>query len=131
MVNDPIADLLSQLKNAALVERRQITTPFSKLKFSVLKVLEDNGYLKNVSKRQRKGKPVVFAELIYKDNGRAQLSEVKRISKPSRRVYCRADDLRSVRGGTGLAIISTSAGIKTTREAKKDWQGGELLCEIW
>ena len=130
MVNDPISNMLSQLKNAASVGKTQVVIPFSQLKLAILKILVDQNYLKNVTKRQRKNRAYLYVDLEFA-NDRPKITEIERISKPSRRIYVRADDIRPIRGGTGMAIVSTSAGIMVASEAKKQKLGGELLCQVW
>lgn len=130
MVTDPIADMLIQLKNASRVGKEAVVIPASNLKYEIAKVLEREGYLKAVAKRGKKVKKYLYCELAY-EGKEPKINEVKRISKTSRRIYVKADELRSVRQGFGLAVISTPSGLKTEKEARKERVGGELLFTLW
>lgn len=130
MVTDPIADMLTQLKNASRAGKESVVLPSSNLKYEIAKVLEREGYLKSIARRGKKVKKYLYCELAYE--GKApKINEVKRISKPSRRVYIKSSELKPVRQGYGLAVISTPAGLKTEREAKKEKVGGEILFTLW
>ncbi|HRZ30579.1 MAG TPA: 30S ribosomal protein S8 [Candidatus Paceibacterota bacterium] len=129
MTTDPISDFLIQLKNGGRAKRESITVPASNLKQAIAEALVRAGWLKSVVKRGKKVKKYLTCELAYK-GGSPKIMEVKRISKPSRRVYVGVDDLNLVRQGFGLAIISTPQGILTNSEAKKAQIGGELMFEI-
>lgn len=123
---DPIADALIRIKNGYMVGRESITIKYSKLILSVLNLLEKEGYLGKVKKR---GQSI---EVLLKYNGRVPaLTDVKRISKPSLRVYKGVGDLPKVMGGAGIAIISTPKGVMTEREARKQNVGGEVLTFVW
>jgi small subunit ribosomal protein S8 len=134
MVNDPISDMLIQIKNAQMVSHDQVLLPFSKMKFALANVLKSTGYLADVERKKNKTKKTEHEYLLltlkYAD-GAGVLQGVKIISKPSRRMYIKAADIRTVRSGYGLAIISTSHGIMSSKDAWKQKLGGELLCEIW
>ncbi len=121
MITDPIADTLIRIKNAQAVSQKTVTMPFSKKRFSILKVLQEQGFLEKVEKKDSLLE-VSFQKLIQ---------GVKRISKPSQRIYIQAKDIKPVRGGYGLSIISTSQGIMTNKEARNRKLGGELLFNIW
>jgi len=130
MVTDPIADMLIQLKNASRAGKESVVLPGSNLKYEIAKVLEREGYLKAVARRGKKVKKYLYCELSYE--GKApKINDVKRISKPSRRVYVKASELKPVRQGFGLAVISTPAGLKTAKEARKEKVGGEILFTLW
>jgi len=131
MVNDPIADFLIQLKNAGKAKRENITVPASNLKQAIAETLVRRGWLKSVVKRGKKVKKFLTCELSYSSNGLAKIAGVKRISKPSCRVYAGWDEIRPVRQGFGLAIVSTPKGILTGDEARKQKVGGEVLFEIF
>lgn len=123
---DPIADALIRIKNGYMVGRESITIKYSKLILSILNLLEKEGYLGKVKKR---GQSI---EVLLKYNGRVPaLTDVKRISKPSLRVYKGVGDLPKVMGGVGIAIISTPKGVMTEREARKQNVGGEVLALVW
>jgi small subunit ribosomal protein S8 len=130
MRTDPLSDLIIRLKNAQLAGQTMTSIPFSELKWAVVESLRGAGYLKAVSKRGKKVKRFIEAELLYTENG-PRISEARRISKPSRRVYHRAAEIRPVRQGYGVAIYSTSQGIMTDAEARQAKVGGEALFKIW
>jgi small subunit ribosomal protein S8 len=134
MVTDPISDMLIQIKNAQMVSRDQILIPFSKMKLAMANVLKAAGYLSEVERKKKKAKKTEHEYLLltlkYED-GVGALQGVKIISKPSRRMYIKGADIRVVRSGYGLAIISTSKGIMNSKDAWKQKLGGELLCEVW
>lgn len=131
---DPIADMLIRIKNAQAVRGEQVVMPFSKVKFKIANILKEAGYISEVERKNKKVKKseheYLQCLLKYQDNQGA-LSDVKIISRPSRRMYIKAKDIKSVRSGHGLAIISTSKGIMSSKEAKKAGLGGEIICEIW
>jgi len=126
MTNDPISDLLIRLQNASRVGKTQVGVSNSRIKSAVAKILEKEGYLAGVSKKNN----TLTLSLSYK-NGRASISGVKRISKLSRRTYLGVRDLHSVKRGHGVLVLSTSAGVMTGKEAKQKRVGGEALFEIW
>jgi small subunit ribosomal protein S8 len=128
---DPISNMLIQIKNAAMVGKPAVAVPFSNLKFAVAQTLQKEGYLKAVAKKGKKIKKVLACDLAYGENGRAKVTEVARISKPSRRVYIGAKEIRPVRQGKGAMVLSTPKGIMTDREAKLANVGGEVLFKIW
>ncbi len=130
MVTDPIADMIIQLKNAGLAKRPAATFPASELKLAIAEKLKQVGYLKAVTKRGKKVKKSIEAELIYKGT-EPKIINVKRMSRPSQRVYHRVHQIRSVRQGHGLAIYSTPLGILTDKEAREAKVGGEILFQIW
>ena len=134
MVNDPISDMLIRIKNAQAVKGEQIVMPFSKVKFRIANILKEAGYISEVERKNKKAKKAeheyLQLTLKYQDNQGA-LSGVKVISRPSRRMYIKAKDIKLVRSGYGLAIISTSKGIMSSKEAKKSGLGGEIICEVW
>jgi len=127
---DPISDMLTRIRNAQAVSHETVVIPFSKLKLNLAKILEKEGLVDKVSIQGRKVKKVIEIKLKYK-NGQSVIDNLKRVSKPGRRIYIRKDKLRPIRQGYGLAVISTSKGLMTNEEAKKKGLGGEVLCEIW
>lgn len=131
MVTDPIANMIVQLKNAGMARRPSATFPASALKLAIAEKLKQVGYLKSVTKRGKKVKKSLEAELVYQSNGEPKISEVKRVSKPSQRVYHRVHQIRPVRQGHGLALYSTPKGILTDKEARENKVGGEILFKIW
>lgn len=130
MVNDPIGDMLSQVKNAYMAGVIVVEVPYSKLKESVAKILAEQGYISSVSTKGESAHKTLILELRY-DGSRAALTDVKRKSKPGLRLYVGSGAIPTVVGGMGVAILSTPQGIMTGKEAKKKHIGGELLCEVW
>lgn len=126
---DPIADMLTRIRNAQMVSKEEVLVPFSNLKFSIAKMMEREGFLDKVEKVGRQRKNIKMA-LKYDDKG-PHIRGLKRVSKQGQRIYKRVGEMRPVRGGYGLGIVSTSQGLMTTEEARKNNVGGELICEIW
>ena len=128
MVTDPIADLLVRIKNASQVGKERVSLPYSQIKFAIAQILAREGYVAEVEKSKKTGE--LSITLSYQA-GRPVLSGVKRISKPSRRMYLGVRDVKPVKHGRGLLVLSTPAGILTGKEAKEKRIGGEALFEIW
>lgn len=128
---DPIADLLARLQNAALAGHSKLTVPYSDMLWSVTRVLQSEGFIVELNKKQKDNKNYIHIELAVTAAGRPALTGVKRVSKLSRRVYAKAKELRSVRGGYGRLLVSTPEGVMTGRQARHKHLGGEVLCEIW
>ena len=126
MTNDPIADFIVRLQNASRAGHALVSVPHSRMKHSIAKILEQEGYVGEVEKKDSS----LSVSLLYK-NGRPAIAGVKRVSKPSRRVYKGVRDLHAVKRGHGLLFLSTPAGVMTVREAKQKRAGGEALFEIW
>ncbi|OGM98409.1 MAG: 30S ribosomal protein S8 [Candidatus Yanofskybacteria bacterium RIFCSPLOWO2_01_FULL_41_34] len=134
MVNHPISDMLIRIKNAQAVKGEQVTMPFSKVKFKIANILKEAGYVSEVERKNKKAKKAeheyLQLTLKYRDD-QGVLSGVKIVSHPSRRMYIKAKDIKLVRSGYGLAIISTPKGVMNSKEAKKSGLGGEIICEVW
>lgn len=126
---DPIANMFTIIRNAQAVARSEAVLPFSKIKLAIAKILEQTGYIKKVSIEKNKFKEIKI-ELIYQAD-QPKIRALNRISKPGRRVYVAADQLPIVLNKKGLAIISTSQGLMTNKEAKKKKIGGEVIGEIY
>jgi len=122
---------LVQLKNAQAAKKETVKLWFSKKNETLMKVLTENKYLDGFEKKGRSQKRVIVANLKYDKNGEPAIKEIKFISKPSRHIYRGHKDIRPVRGGFGILVVSTSKGVMTGREAKKLKLGGEALFEIW
>ncbi|MAF20755.1 MAG: 30S ribosomal protein S8 [Parcubacteria group bacterium] len=129
-MTDPISDMLTRIRNAQAVQHQTVVIPFSKLKFSLAKILEKQGIVGKVVSQGRKVKKVMEIELKY-EQGRSTVDTLKRISKPGRRIYVKKDELKPIRQGYGLIIISTSQGLMTNEQARKKGLGGEVICEIY
>jgi small subunit ribosomal protein S8 len=131
MMTDPIADMLTRIRNAVRVERPYVDMPDSKVKRGVADVLKREGYVWDWHVVEATPVPHLRVELKYGPNGEGVIQRVRRISKPGRRVYSRAKDLRPVLDGLGIRILSSSRGVISDREARQRNLGGEVLCEIW
>ena len=127
---DQIADMLIMIKNASLREHPSVTVPFSKVKNSIATCLVDKGYLKGAEKKMEKGFPVLTLALAYNDR-EPKVHNVKRISKPSRRLYIGSKSIKSFKNGYGMTVLSTPKGILSDKDAKKELVGGEILFSIW
>ncbi|MGE4554632.1 MAG: 30S ribosomal protein S8 [Candidatus Paceibacterota bacterium] len=130
MLTDPIADMITRIRNAQAVKKETVYVYYSNLKWAILEKLVENGYLKNIEKYQKKGKKIIKITLNY-ENGNPVIHEINRVSKPSRRIYSQAKDLFPFKGGKGIRILSTPKGVLTDKEAKKMNVGGEVLIEVW
>ncbi len=127
---DPIADMLTSIRNAQAVLKETVKIPFSKLKFEIAKILEKNAFVEKVEKKGRGIKRIIEIKLKYEDK-KPVISGLKRISKPGQRIYLRAKKIKPVRSGYGISIISTSKGLLTDKEVRKQNIGGEVICEVW
>lgn len=133
MVNsmtDPIADILNRIRNAQLAKLPSLEVPFSSLKQELAKILAKEGFIEGVETKERKEKRILELTLKYRE-GVPAISGLKRISKPGQRIYLNSKKIKKVRGGYGIAILSTPKGLLTNKEARKEKVGGELLCEVW
>lgn len=131
---DPIADMLARIRNAAAIGKKEVVLPMSKLKFNIAKLLEDNGWITKaevIEAESAKGFAELKLTLKYKADGKPKIASLVRVSKSSRRVYVGKDELPKVLNNLGIAIISTSQGLMTNREARKRSLGGEVICEIY
>ncbi|MFO1519761.1 MAG: 30S ribosomal protein S8 [bacterium] len=131
MVSDPIADMLTRIRNAIHAERELVEIPFSKLKMSLAQILEKEGYVSSASLVKDGNKGKILVTLRYTDKKESVLMNLKRVSKPGRRVYVGYEEIKPVLGGMGLCVISTSKGLMTDKQAKESKVGGEILCTIW
>lgn len=125
-VTDPIADMLTRIRNAHMALRKQVRVPASKMKKSILKIMQENGYVEKIEEDGRE--LIVYLKYV---KGRPAITELIKISKPGRRVYVGVDEIPNVQDGLGIAVLSTSKGIIEGNQAKKMNVGGELLCIIW
>ena|SRR3989338_2813821 len=130
MLTDPIADMLTRIRNASRVGFVEVAIPYSGFKFNLAKILEKEKYVKTVKETAKAGRKYLVLELAY-SSGRPAISQLKRISRPSQRIYAKKGDLPHVLNDYGLAIISTPAGLMTNKEAKKKGLGGEIVCEVY
>jgi small subunit ribosomal protein S8 len=128
---DPIADLLTRIRNAHIAKHDRLEVPSSKLKLAVCKVLEEQGYIKGFRVAERSPGAAIEVLLRYDRNGNPAISSIRRVSKPGRRVYRGADELRPVLNGLGVAIVSTPEGLLSDAQARERRVGGEILCEVY
>lgn len=131
MYTDPIADMLTRIRNANLVSHESVEMPSSKLKVELAKLLKDEGYIVDYSTKQEGKFTYLTIILKYDEKKQPVISNLKRISKPGLRTYCKSKNLPKVFGGLGIAIVSTSKGLLTDRKARKESLGGEILCYVW
>ncbi|MEI8254157.1 MAG: 30S ribosomal protein S8 [Deltaproteobacteria bacterium] len=134
MMTDPIADMLTRIRNAALARHDRVRLPASKLKHTIAAVLKAEGYVAEVAIEAAEGEAVQDTLTLTLKYGRDRapcIEGIRRVSRPGRRIYVRAQEIPQVRSGLGIAVLSTSRGIMSDRQARKAGVGGELLCEIW
>ena len=128
-INDPLGDLLTRIRNAQRRGRTTVTSPSSKLRAHVLEVLQREGYIRGFAEIEKDGRKELDIELKYYD-GAPVISEIRRISKPGRRVYSAVRDLPLVRNGLGISVLSTPKGVMSDNEARTQNVGGEILCRV-
>ena len=131
MLNDPIADMLTRIRNANRALHETTTMPTSRMKVEIARVLKDEGYIKDYRIERGESFDTLVVELKYGRSRERVITDLRRISKPGRRVYARKDRLPRVLGGMGVAILSTSNGLITSRTAQEQGVGGEVICFIW
>ena len=130
-MTDPIADMLTRIRNANMVRHDRVEIPASKLKLEIARTLHEEGYIRNYRLIETQNQGILRIYLKYGENKEKVITGLKRISKPGRRVYVDSAHLPRVYGALGIAIISTSQGIKTTTKCRKSSIGGEVLCYVW
>ena len=135
MVNDPIADMLARIRNALMRRKDWVEMPSSKMLEAIARILKEEGFIQDYEVVDGGSYPILRVQLKYKREGTRRwipaITGMRRVSKPSRRVYVGADELKPVRSGLGIAILSTSQGVMTDKEARVRRIGGELICEVW
>lgn len=131
MYADPIADMLNRIRNAAAVGHAHVDVPASKFKHALATLLVREGYLKGIEQVDVDGHPQLRITLKYGPRRRPVMTELKRVSTPGRRAYAKAKHVPVVRGGLGVAVVSTSQGLMADREARNNGVGGEIVCEVW
>lgn len=130
-ISDPIADMLTRIRNAAKAKFNSADVPASKLKTELARVLKDEGFIKNYKFIQDGKQGILRIYLKYGPGQKATIYGIERVSKPSRRVYTKSKDIKPVYNGMGISILSTSRGIMTDKKARQENVGGEVLCNIW
>jgi small subunit ribosomal protein S8 len=128
---NPIADTITRIRNAQAVSKKTVVLPYSKFAVDILEVLKSRGYIEDVIKRGRRAKRFIEVVLRYDEAGEPRISNVRLISKQSRRVYAGKDKLKSFKTGPGICVISTSKGVVASDEAERMKMGGEVICEVW
>jgi small subunit ribosomal protein S8 len=131
MMTDPVADMLTRIRNAGIAGHARTRCPKSKLKLAIARVMKDEGYLSDVREDSESGRPVLVIDLRFDHDGANVIDGIRRVSKPGRRVYVAKDAVPRVRSGLGIAVLSTSKGVLSDRGARDAGVGGELLCEVW
>jgi small subunit ribosomal protein S8 len=130
-MSDPLADMLTRVRNACMVKFESVDIPHSNLKTSLAKVLKDEGYINDYHIQEDSKQGILRIDLKYDQNNEKVITGIRRISKPGCRVYVKSDRIPTVMSGLGIGIISTSKGLMTDHQARKNRVGGELLCELW
>lgn len=131
-MTDPIADMLTRIRNAIMVKKEEVRMPSSKIKKAIGETLVEEGYLKEVREEDiGNNKKELICVLKYSPEGESVITEIVRKSKPGRRIYIKAKDMKPVLNGYGIAIISTSKGIMSDRKCRRERLGGELICTVW
>lgn len=130
-MTDPIADMLTRIRNAQKAKLSEVLLPFSKIKFALAKILEEEGFITEVLEETKKFPKKMKIILKYDLEKNPVIHEIKKISKPGQRIYAGKDKLPKVLGGLGIAVVSTSRGLMTVKEAKKRKLGGEIVCQVW
>ena len=128
---DKISNLIIGIKNAGSAKKEHVSVPFSNFRMEVANVLKKEGYLEDVNKKGKKPKHTIEMTILYNKDGSPKVTDVYRVSKPSKRIYYGAKDIRAVKGGQGALILSTPKGILTDKQARKENVGGEALFKIW
>jgi small subunit ribosomal protein S8 len=130
-VSDPIADMLTRIRNAIQMRRDSVMVPHSKMKLAIARILKEEGFIRDFDMPRGQLHPTLRLHLIYRERREPAISGLKRVSKPGLRVYVGGGEIPRVFGGLGLAIVSTSSGVMAGRRAWREKIGGELLCYVW
>ena len=130
-MTDPIADMLTRLRNAMQARHPKVDVPASKLKGEIARILKEEGYIANYKVAEEEGKRTIKIYLKYSDESSPVISKIQRVSRPGRRVYVGSKEIPRVLGGMGINILTTPRGVMTGRNAHRNRVGGEILCEIW
>jgi small subunit ribosomal protein S8 len=130
-MTDPIADVLTRIRNAIMVKKKEVSVPSSRIKVEIAKVLKEEGYIQNFKVIDDNKQGILNISLRYTDENECIINGLQRMSKPGCRIYCQKDKIPDVLGGLGILIISTSKGILTGNQCRELGVGGEVLCQIW
>lgn len=131
VMTDPIADMLTRIRNAHMVYHEKVDVPASRLKSEITRILKEEGYIRDYKLIQEKGRSILRLFLKYGPQRRRVITGIRRISKPGLRVYAGKDEIPRVLGGLGIAVLSTSKGVLSDRQARKEGVGGEVICYVW
>lgn len=130
-LTDPIADLLTRIRNAALARKRDVHIPSSRMKVEVVKIMKEEGYIRNFKVVDDNLQGILNVTLKYNEDNQSVITGLKRVSKPGCRIYCKSDSVPKVLDGLGIVIVSTSRGVVTGKQCEELGVGGEVLCQIW
>jgi len=130
-LTDPVADMLTRIRNAGSARHQKVDIPASKLKLEIARILKEEGYIANYKAMEEEGRRILRVYLKYGNNNEAAISNVERVSRPGCRVYVRRTEIPRVLGGMGINILTTPRGVMTGQQARKQGVGGEVLCQIW
>ncbi len=130
-MTDPIGDFIIRIKNAGMVSKETVSLPSSKMKLAIAELLSKKGFLGEVSSKAKDGKNVMTVTLLYREDGTPKVRDVQRISKPGRRIYEKAKDIKKFKRGFGISVFSTPKGILADSDAKEQNLGGEVLFKLW
>lgn len=128
---DTVGDMIIRIKNAGMAKRPSVLVPASKLRLAIAEKLKERGFVGAIEKHGKKVKRTIEIEVLYNSDGTPKVTDVKRVSKPGRRLYVKSSEFGAVHSGRGVAIISTSRGVLTGEEARKEGVGGEILFTLW
>ena len=131
MVTDPIADMLTRIRNAKAMRYKEVEVPASKIKLEIARILKEEGYIVDYKTKESDSQSIIVLTLKYGEKKESVITGLKRISKPGLRVYAKTNEIPKVLNGLGIAIVSTSKGLMTDKEARKEQLGGEVLAYIW
>jgi len=123
--------MLTTINNAQVVSKKQISVPYSEFNFKIVELLKREGYLLNIEKKGRVPNKKILIDLKYREDGIPMISKVRKVSKQGQRIYKTSSDIKPVKSGYGFSIVSTSKGLMTNKEARRNKIGGEIICEIW
>ena len=129
-LTDPVADMLTRVRNALQARHQKVDVPASRLKTEIARILKEEGYISNYKVQNEEGKVVLRVYLKY-GGAEAAIRDLARVSRPGCRVYVGRDEIKRVQGGLGISILTTPKGVMTGRQARREGVGGELLCEVW
>jgi len=130
-MTDPIADMLTRIRNAILAKKKEVRIPSSRMNIEIAKILKDEGYIKNFRTLEGNVQGLLSITLKYTESNESAITGLKRVSKPGCRIYCKADSIPKVLDGLGILIVSTSRGLTTGKKCEERGIGGEVVCQVW